>query len=1143
MKMSSAISRFLFGCVVLGCPLAVRAADPNVLWQIGRKDGGNAEFALAPGNYAKYRTDGFFVVGRSDPARDWPYVHPGPSDGWAGGGEHTFTVVFGIRTPGETGDARLRVALLDTHAGGPPKVVIRVNDAAFEQTLPAGAGDASVQGEPGKGRPHAFEVVFPSKLLKAGDNVIQLTTTVGSWMLYDALELEAPAGVVASPAASSTVVEAIQPLMALRRDGDRLVQPVRVGVRHFGEPAEATVTLEGAAPVTARLGDRPETLEVSLPAVSKETRRTVTVAVGGRVLTTREVTVKPVRHLTIYVLPHSHTDIGYTAIQTAIEAKQVENLRKGIEYARRTEGYPEGARFVWNVEVLWAADLYLRRLGEADRAAFFEAVKKGQVVLNGMYLNELTGLCRPEELMRLFHYAPQLAASTGVPIDSVMISDVPGYTWGTVTAMAQAGIRYFSTAPNYFDRIGDILRQWENKPFWWVGPSGKERVLVWIPFKGYAMSHIYRTLSPTLVNEYQVQLEKTGYPYDIAHMRWSGHGDNAEPDPAICEFIKDWNTRYAWPRFVISGTGEAFRAFEKRYGDRLPEVRGDWTPYWEDGAGSSALETAMNRASSDRVVQAEALYAMRAPARYPAADFTDAWNKVLLYSEHTWGAWCSVSDPEAPATREQWEIKQSYALDADRRSRALLEGIAPAMSPDAAPVAALTVFNTTSWPRTEVATVAAGISLAGRRVLDERGRGLPAQRLADGSLAFLASAVPPFAGAAYRLADSPAAGVPNPADVELAAPVRVGADTIENGLVRVRVDRTSGAIVELTARGVEGNLADTAEAQGLNEYLFLPGNKLEDLRRNGPVRIRAGEAGPLVGSLIVESEAPGCRRLVREIRMVAGGDAVELINTVDKERAATPTKPNDWEFAQKGGKESVNFGFAFHVPEGQVRLDLPVGVIRPDADQMPSACKNWFTLGRWADVSNRRQGVAWVSLDAPLLQIGGITATMVGSQANPDVWLKKVGPTQKLYSWAMNNHWGTNYRSYQEGPVVFRFVLRPHGRYDAAENTRFAIAASQPLLVSPAKDATGTMASRLQVEPAEVVVTGFKPSDDGRALIVRLYGASDRSHRARLTWSEPVPTGLTLSDLGERPGKAIRGAIEVPAQGVVTVRAELPDIR
>ena len=109
------------------------------------------------------------------------------------------------------------------------------------------------------------------------------------------------------------------------------------------------------------------------------------------------------------------------------------------------------------MEVPWAADLYLQRLSPQQRDEFFDAVKRGQVALNGMYLNELTGLCRPEELIRLFRYATQLGERTGVPVDSAMISDVPGYTWGTVTAMAQAGIKYFSVAPNYFDRIGTIL--------------------------------------------------------------------------------------------------------------------------------------------------------------------------------------------------------------------------------------------------------------------------------------------------------------------------------------------------------------------------------------------------------------------------------------------------------------------------------------------------------------------------------------------------------------------------------------------------------------------------------------------------------------------------------------------------------------
>ena len=67
----------------------------------------------------------------------------------------------------------------------------------------------------------------------------------------------------------------------------------------------------------------------------------------------------------------------------------------------------------------------------------------------------------------------------------------PGYTWDGL-AMAQAGIRYFSAAPNFFDRIGNFMVEWQDKPFWWVSPSGKERVLFWVPWTRYAMSHIMK---------------------------------------------------------------------------------------------------------------------------------------------------------------------------------------------------------------------------------------------------------------------------------------------------------------------------------------------------------------------------------------------------------------------------------------------------------------------------------------------------------------------------------------------------------------------------------------------------------------------------------------------------------------------------
>ena len=59
-------------------------------------------------------------------------------------------------------------------------------------------------------------------------------------------------------------------------------------------------------------------------------------------------------------------------------------------------------------------------------------------------------------------------------------------------------------------------------------------------------------------------------------------------------------------------------------------------------------------------------------------------------------------------------------------------------------------------------------------------------------------------------------------------------------------------------------------------------------------------------------------------------------------------------------------------------------------------------------------------------------------------------------------------------------------------------------------------------------------------MIVRLYGAGGSNAKATLRWAAPLPKAVWLSDLSEQPLAAAGDAIDVPAWGVVTLRAELP---
>jgi hypothetical protein len=133
----------------------------------------------------------------------------------------------------------------------------------------------------------------------------------------------------------------------------------------------------------------------------------------------------------------------------------------------------------------------------------------------------------------------------------------------------------------------------------------------------------------------------------------------------------------------------------------------------------------------------------------------------------------------------------------------------------------------------------------------------------------------------------------------------------------------------------------------------------------------------------------------------------------------------------------VHFAFPFSVPGAQMRMDVPWAVVTPEKDQISGACKNWFTVQRWVDISNAERGVTWSPIDAPLVEVGGITATLIGSQTNPDVWQKHVDPSATtLLSWTMNNYWHTNYRATQEGRVAFRYAIRPHEKYSAGAASR-----------------------------------------------------------------------------------------------------------
>lgn len=855
-------------------------------------------------------------------------------------------------------------------------------------------------------------------------------------------------------------------------------QLLRFSVVHYGDPLDAMIYV-GDQKFRQTIGFGYGHIRVPVQEITRDTAIHIKIAAGGNPIFDSLFHIQPVPRRTIYLLHHSHVDIGYTHVQHEVEAMQWKNLADAARLAEATRDYPEGARFRWNTEVFWAVDSYLKQASAQDRQALVRAMKNGWISLDGLFANELVSLCESEELLWLMEPARRLAREEGISLVSAMITDIPGWSWGLVPALAHSGVRYLSMGTNSGHRIGNTIKVWGDRPFYWVSPSGEEKVLCWIHEKGYAHFHtgldyrkIRTRLQEELVFDYLNELAAGDYPYEMVMLRYTIGSDNGPVDEYLPDAVKAWNEKYITPKIRISTVEEAFGLFEERYGPSLPEARGDFTAYWEDGAYSTARETVLNRASAARLNQAQFLRSIYGTGDYPTEAFQQAWKYVLLFDEHTWGSWNSISEPESEFTRAQWAIKESFARKAHILSANLFAGAFPEIGPSDLPLEAFEVINTCSWSRSGLVTLPADVLPPNPVIRDGEGNILPTQLLSDGQYVFLAREVPPLGSSVYK-------AEPGKSLFRLPPPDGPG-PVLENPSFRVDIDPATGAIRELTWKATGIDLADLSKWSGINEYVYVRGRSPENAERTERARITRGESGPVVNSLRIMSMPPGSRSMETEVMLVNGLETVYITNTIDKEKIYAP--------------EAVHFAFPLRVPGGVMRYDLAFGHCEVEKDQIQGGNRNFLTMENWIDVSNDHYGVTVACPDAPIFQAGGITMDAVVTG-----WIEKLEPSQTFFSYAMNNYWETNFAASQEGLVSFGYQVRPHHGFDPVKAEQFGLESRYPLVVVPVGSQRPTLEAKpegtvalkaLTATDPGLILVSLKPSVDGHGLVACLYNPS-----------------------------------------------------
>ena len=247
------------------------------VWSIGKNNNSASDLAMGPEGYKDFisRDFGFedrhFLVGRSRPLNDFPYVLPGPDDQWggtsgtAGWRTHEVNILFSIDDAPSTEPWKLFVDLVDS---SPRRSLVKVSiNSQSNKFLLKGKSDSTLVGKGTGAAEKIIEIPIEQGIIKEGGNKVTITVLEGSWIIFDQLRLEGPKGAILSEN-RNIFVRSILPASYEIKKGSSRFQPLLVDVEHLSGNPLLKVEVDGTMVFNSELDTSRYILEAPMPAVS-----------------------------------------------------------------------------------------------------------------------------------------------------------------------------------------------------------------------------------------------------------------------------------------------------------------------------------------------------------------------------------------------------------------------------------------------------------------------------------------------------------------------------------------------------------------------------------------------------------------------------------------------------------------------------------------------------------------------------------------------------------------------------------------------------------------------------------------------------------------------------------------------------------
>jgi alpha-mannosidase len=800
---------------------------------------------------------------------------------------------------------------------------------------------------------------------------------------------------------------------------------------------------------------------------------------------------------TIRAVGNSHIDMAWLWPWTETVEVTRNTFRSALDLMRE---YPDFKFSMSSARTYsWIEEKYPDLFDEIQKR-----VKEGRwEIVGGMWVEPDLNMPGGESLVRQILVGKRyFQQKFGVDVKIGWNPDSFGYNWQLPQIYKKSGIDIFVTQKLMWAHEFTVF---PHKMFWWEAPDGS-RLLTYFPHD-YAMG-----IDPVqLGKDASVWLPAIYGPNPPAGsemMHLYGVGDHGGgPTRTMLDNATRWmKPDVVFPNLQFS-TANAF------FSDLQPKLPNLQVPVWRNelyfeyhrGVFTTQAETKRRiRTTEELLLNAEkfSAFATLFGKPYPTEDVERSWKDMLFDDFHDIfpGSGIAVNYLDAKRNLE----------DVQRVGRGILNGSLDEISSNInlkGSGTPLVFFNSLSWERNELveAQVRLPEPASFVEVLDASGKLVPSQVLSADRVTravrlLVKVKVPSLGYSTYYV-------VPRAKAPAVAAEVKSSADTLENDLIRVKVDPQSGCMTSLFDKKTNTESLAPAETDTGGPKGSICGNLLQtfvdkpkqwdawnidadfeaqhwDLTQADEVKL--AESGPLRAVLRVKNHFQNST-FVRDIIVTAGSPRVDVKTTAD------------WH--EKHILLKVAVPSSAH--NNMATFEIPYGSIERPTTRNTKAEQGKFEVPglHWADISDDKHGVSLLNDCKYGYDAKGnvLRLSLLRSPAWPDPHA-------------------------DEGVHEFTYSLYPHAsNWKEALTVRRGYELNYPLLVHQDEKHGGNLPEQhsfLQIQADNVVLTAAKKAEDDDTFILRFYEWAGKESDVAIHPALPVGAAQE-TDLMERPNQPL----------------------